>query len=211
MQAAENTQESDTAAIPGKVDISPEDLTRAQIYRMLAAFLSRPPDNGSLQVARQLSGDESEFGQAISDFAALAGKFDTERADTEYHDLFIGVTRGELLPYGSYYQTGFLNEKPLARLRTDMTRLGIVRAEGLKDPEDHVAALLEMMAGLIDGSYGRPLTLKQQKNFFETHMLSWMPHFFADLEAAKNSVLYAPLGKVGRLFMEIERTSLSMI
>ncbi|MGE0613108.1 MAG: molecular chaperone, partial [Hyphomicrobiales bacterium] len=128
----------------------------------------------------------------------------------EYHDLFIGEGRGELLPYGSYYLTGFLNEKPLARLRNDMAALGIARDPSVREPEDHIAALLDMMAGLITGEFGDPASVAEQKRFFETHLSSWVDHFFADLEGAKSSVLYAALGTVGRRFIEIEETAFSM-
>ena len=189
----------------------PEDQLRVHIYKLLAVFLSSPPDKAGLEVASNLEGGDGEFASAAGNFAKIAGRTAIDSADTEYHDLFIGVTRGELLPFGSYYMTGFLNEKPLAILRNDMIRLGIERADNLKDPEDHIASVLDMMAGLIDGSFGKPLSLVKQKMFFDKHINSWAPQFFNDLEAAKKSVLYAPLGTMGRLFMKIEQESFDMI
>ena len=112
--------------------------------------------------------------------------------------------RGELLPYASYYLTGFLNEKPLARLRGHMGELGIERSPEVKEPEDHIATLCEMMSGLILGSFGTPLSVEDQHAFFNTHIATWATHFFKDLEAAEGSVFYAPIGKIGRAFMEIE-------
>ncbi len=210
MQILDNTGEQPSGqAAPSTVQ-APEDILRAQIYQLLAGFLSGPPGDDDLSAAANLVGDESEFGTAIGNFAKIAGKNGVAAADTEYHDLFIGVTRGELLPYGSYYQTGFLNEKPLAKLRRDMDRLGIERAADLKEPEDHISSVLEIMAGLIEGSYGKPLSLVGQKRFFQEHIETWVPKFFSDLEAAKYSVLYAPLGAIGRLFMEIEKEAFEM-
>ncbi len=173
MQAAENHIQNDDSGTMATSSLTAEDLLRAQIYRLLAGFLSSQPDQASLKVAADLKGDDSEFGQAINNFAQIAQKTDPAIADTEFHDLFIGVTRGELLPYGSYYQTGFLNEKPLANLRRDMNRLGIERLGDLNEPEDHIASVLEMMAGFIDGAYGAPLSLDQQKQFFVPHVNSW--------------------------------------
>ncbi len=210
MEAAENNSISKSPDGLSTRSISEEDLSRARIYRLIAGFLSCPPDNSNLQLASSLLGDDGEFGTSVNNFAKIAGQTAVDIAGNEFHDLFVGVTRGELLPFGSYYQTGFLNEKPLARLRAEMTRIGIERVEQQKEPEDHVSSVFEMMAGLIEGTYGAPSSLEDQKKFFETHINSWASHFFTDLEGAKNSVLYAPLGTIGRLFMKIEQQAFEM-
>ena len=140
------------AAASRAADISEEDHLRAQLYRLLAALLVKVPDQETLGRVAGLSGDHSsELGRGLAALADAAGSVEPTAADDEYHDLFIGVGRGELMPYGSYYLTGFVYEKPLARLRGDMARIGIARAEGVKEPEDHIASLCEMMAGLIEG------------------------------------------------------------
>lgn len=192
------------------LETSEEDALRAHMYRLLGHFLSRPPSGDELKAAAGMSGDESDLGKAIQAFAHIASRTSQEQISQEYQDLFIGVGRGELLPYGSYYLTGFLHEKPLARLRNDMSRLGIERRETVKEPEDHIAALFEMMSGLITGSFGEVASLEDQKQFFEAHVGSWAKHFFKDLEGAKSSVLYAALGSVGRVFMEIEEVAFTM-
>jgi TorA maturation chaperone TorD len=191
-------------------ELASEDVLRAQMYRFLARLLAAPPDDALLKSVVGMEGDETNLGKAMLSLATLASKTDLPRAEEEYHDLFIGVARGELLPYGSYYLTGFLHEKPLSKLRNDMARLGIARDEERKEPEDHIAALMDMMAGLITGEFGDPVPLAEQKAFFEAHISSWASHFFADLEGAKTSVLYAAVGTIGRSFMEIEATAFSM-
>lgn len=190
--------------------LAQEDALRAQMYSFLARLLAAPPDAALLEAVSKMEGDDTVIGKAMGSFAKLADKTEPEKAVQEYNDLFIGLARGELLPYGSYYLTGFLHEKPLAKLRNDMATLGIERPEGVKEPEDHIAALMDMMAGLISGTFGKPATLAEQKKFFEAHISNWVGHFFADLEAAKSSVLYAALGSIGRNFMEIEETAFSM-
>jgi TorA maturation chaperone TorD len=190
--------------------LAQEDALRVQMYRFLARLLAAPPDKALLEKISKMGGDETDLGKAMLSFAKLAASTDPAHAEQEYNDLFIGLARGELLPYGSYYLTGFLHEKPLAKLRNEMAALGIERAEGVKEPEDHIAALMDMMAGLIIGEYGEPASVAEQKKFFEAHISSWAGHFFADLEAAKSSVLYAALGSIGRSFMEIEATAFSM-
>jgi len=180
------------------------------LYRFLAYSLHKPVDAEGLKDAAAMTGDDTELGRAIDAFAHIASKSSPEVIAQEYHDLFIGVGRGELLPYGSYYLTGFLNEKPLAKLRSDMARIGIERRENVKEPEDHIAALYEMMSGLITGEFDTVTDLEQQKQFFNAHVGSWASHFFTDLEAAKSSVLYGALGSVGRHFMAIEEMAFSM-
>lgn len=192
------------------VDIAEEDRLRASVYALLARYLRHPPDAEALAAARALMGDESELGEAFSALGTVARVMNVEAVDREYHALFIGLGRGELLPYGSYYLTGFLNEKPLAKLRASMATLGIERLEGIKEPEDHIGSLMEMMAGLILGSFGPPLSIAEQRAFFSNHIEPWAPYFFKDLEAAKGSVFYLPVATVGRVFMEIEEAAFSM-
>jgi TorA maturation chaperone TorD len=191
-------------------EILPEEWLRAQQYRLLARFLAAPADAELLGLARGFAGDDTGFGRALAELAGRAGRVTPEAASREYHDLFIGIGRGELVPYASYYLTGFLNEKPLANLRGDMARLGIARAETVREPEDHIAALCEMMAGLITGAFGAPLDLPAQRAFFDRHLAPWAAVLFEDLEKARSAWLYAPVGTLGRLFMGIEKTAFTM-
>ena len=190
--------------------LSEEDDLRAQLYEFLATLLRIEPTDAVVQQVSQLSGDDSPIGQASSTLAHLAKQMDGSAVRAEYVDLFIGVGRGELLPYCSYYLTGFLNEKPLANLRQDMAAIGIVRAEGVKDPEDHIASLCDMMAGLIRGQFSRSFTLAEQASFHKKHLAPWAGLFFSDLESAKNAVFYAPVGTIGKAFMDIESKSFDM-
>ncbi|MEF2549777.1 molecular chaperone TorD family protein [Aurantimonas sp. A2-1-M11] len=183
---------------------------RANLYRLLARILAQPMDESLLLTLRGLSGDSSLLGQGIGELAAQAAATSLAEAHAEYQELFIGVGRGELVPYGSYYLTGFLHEKPLARLRSDMVPLGIARSDDSRDPEDHAGALMEMMAGLIDGAFGQVQPLAVQKDFFRKHVGSWAGHFFADLETSRSALLYRPVGTVGRHFMAIEESGFDM-
>ena len=190
--------------------ISEEDVLRAQLYEFLATLLRVEPANEVLAQVAGLNGDDSPIGQASATLAHLARQMDAANIRSEYVDLFIGVGRGELLPYCSYYLTGFLNEKPLANLRQDMAAIGIVRADGVKDPEDHIASLCDMMAGLIRGQFGRPFSLAEQASFFKKHLAPWGGLFFSDLESAKNAVFFAPVGSIGKAFMDIESKAFDM-
>ena len=193
-----------------QVVVSEEDDLRAQLYEFLATLLRVEPTDAVVEQVASLSGDDTPIGQASSTLAHLAQKMDGTSVRNEYVDLFIGVGRGELLPYCSYYLTGFLNEKPLAKLRQDMAAIGIARAEGVKEPEDHIASLCDMMAGLIRGQFSRSFTLAEQASFFKKHLAPWAGLFFNDLESAKNAVFYAPVGSIGKVFMDIESKSFDM-
>jgi TorA maturation chaperone TorD len=155
-------------------------------------------------------GGPGEFGAAIDALASAARGTGAEAASREYHDLFIGLARGELVPFASYYKTGFLYDKPLAKLRADMERFGIASVDNASDPEDHIAAIAEMMAGLIGGDFGKPAELAVQKQFFNTHLAPWAPRFFADLEKVETARLYRPVGKVGRLLCTIEAEAFAL-
>lgn len=191
-------------------DVSPEDLLRADMYDFLSAFLARPPSGILLTQAAKLQGDDTEIGVGIAALARLAERMDPRDAQSEYNALFIGLGRGELIPHGSYYLTGFLNEKPLARLRADMARIGIEREEDVFEPEDSIASVCEMMSGLIRGRFGAPATISEQKTFFEAHLAPWAELFFKDLETAEASVIYAPIGTIGRAFTNIEQNAFRM-
>ena len=184
-------------------------MARACLYRLLARFLANPPDQHALDAAAALAGDTGELGRSLNSFARAAQATTVTDARREYNALMIGLVRGELVPYASFYLTGFLHERPLAAVRRDFARLGITRVAGGRDPEDHIARLCEAMAGLIDGTYGDG-TLAAQQEFFARHLAPWAPRFFGDLERARAARLYAPLGAVGRLLMDIEATAFAM-
>lgn len=205
------TQESPmTDAAVTTERVSEEDRLRADLYNYLGLMLAAPPSEMLLEQTAGLSGDEMPLGQAITQLARVAKRTKPAGAEREFNALFIGLGRGELLPYASYYLTGFLNEKPLAALRNDMSARGLSRAPNVFEPEDNIASLMEMMGAMIVGRFGAATSLAEQKTFFNKHIGPWAAHFFADLEGAKNSVLYASVAAVGRAFMEIETEGFRM-
>ena len=190
--------------------LTEEDRLRADMYEFLAALLRAEPADALIGHVAGLQGDGSAIGSASSVLATLAAKLSNDEIRDEYMRLFIGVGRGEVLPYASYYLTGFLNDKPLANLRNDMTSMGIERVEGVKDPEDHIASLFDIMAGLIRGVFDAPNDLAAQATFFKKHIEPWAPLLMQDIEAAKAAVFYAPVGTIGRAFMDIESEAFDM-
>jgi len=186
------------------------DRHRAGLYRLLAALLSRPPTADLLGWVAGLRGDASPLGLTLTALGTAAADTGLAGVEKEYNRLFIGVERGELVPYASYYLSGFLMDRPLVKLRADMARLGIARDPSTREPEDHIAALLEMMAGLIDGDFGAPASLGEQHRFFAQHLSGWAARFFADLERAGSAVFYRPVGALGGLFMNIEESAFAL-
>ena len=190
-------------------ELTPEDSGRARLYAMLARLFSAPPDAMVIEALGGLAGGETPMGKALSELSEAARSTTVETARQEFDALFIGMGRGELVPHASYYLTGFLNEKPLAKLRTDLRAIGIGRVPSNKVPEDHIASLCEVMAGLIEGTFGKSGAVSQSE-FFSRHLAGWAGKFFGDLERAESARLYVPVGSIGRLFFAIEETAFDL-
>lgn len=185
-----------------------EQRWRSNTYALLARLLSAPPDADLLHrletSAAPLAVNPAPLPLAWHDLARAAGKTTVQAATDEFRVLFIGMTRGELLPYASYYQTGFLMEKPLVVLRADLRVLGLQRQERTSEPEDHIAALCEVMSLLISEQQPR------QAEFFQRHIAPWQKRFFADLRQSAAAGFYRSVALLGDAFMTIESQYLSL-
>lgn len=180
------------------------DGLRANMYGLLGRLLASPPSS-------QLVGllEEIEAAGPVDDGLARAWRLlkvaargsNPEALGDEYHNLFIGIGRGELVPYASWYMTGFLMDRPLAYLRRDLAALGIERQPGSSDPEDHAATLCECMRVIINAE---DIVFSEQRHFFLSHIATWMPVFFRDLQQAKAACLYAAVGGLGEAFLKFE-------
>jgi TorA maturation chaperone TorD/DNA-binding transcriptional regulator YdaS (Cro superfamily) len=190
----------------GRMDKSDEidefDRARGQEFLLLATLLRRPPPAELLAEIGLLKGDASPLGMAHLRLAEAARATTEQAAGAEFFALFIGVGRGELMPYGSFYQTGFLYERPLARLREDLARLGLERQAGVHEPEDNIALLLEAYAGLVLGQFGAPAG--EQEAFFMRHIKPWVGRFFSDLATADSARFYRAVGELGVVWTDIE-------
>jgi len=189
-------------------DVDEVDAARAQEYALLSVLLARAPDAALLARLAALRGDASPLGLAHAALSEAASRASVERVEREYFDLFIGLGRGELLPYGSYYLSGFLHERPLARLREHLSRLGIERAAGQAEPEDHAAILCEIMAGIVSRRF--PAPAGADRELFEQHLAPWIGRFFADLERAEAADFYRRIGTLGRVFIDIETQAFAL-
>jgi TorA maturation chaperone TorD/DNA-binding transcriptional regulator YdaS (Cro superfamily) len=196
------------AQVSSKPEIDEIDQLRAAEYGLLSLLLGKAPDADTLARITGLKGDASDLGMAHVELAAAAAATDDHAVSKEFFALFIGLGRGELLPYASYYLTGFLHERPLARVREDLDLLGIERAGASREPEDHIAILLEIMAGLARGDFEADLT--EQARFFERHLKPWAARMFADLEMSGTANFYRAVGRVGRVFIELESEAFTL-
>ncbi|MBR1212166.1 molecular chaperone TorD family protein [Bradyrhizobium sp. JYMT SZCCT0180] len=194
--------------VSSKPEVDEIDQLRAAEYGLLSLLLGKAPDAGTLARVAQLKGDASELGMAHVELAMAAAAVDDRAASKEFFDLFIGLGRGELLPYASYYLTGFLHERPLARVREDLDLLGIERAGPSREPEDHIAILLEVMAGLARGDFEAEFA--EQTRFFDRHLKPWAARMFVDLEMSGTAKFYRAVGRVGRVFMELEAEAFTL-
>ncbi len=181
------------------------DALRADVYRLLALTLAAPPSADLLGLLGALTGDATAIGRAFDDLASRARNTGPQAAEREFNALFIGVVQGELVPYASYYRTGFLTDRPLSALRADLQALGLERAPDVSEPEDHIAALCDVMAVLIREGADPAV----QRHMLDSHLTPWAGRFFQDLEAADSAALYRPVGAIGRLFLEIEDEALA--
>ena len=190
--------------------IDDEQRYRASAYGLLAALLRATPDQALLDHLTTLSpqgDDESDpLSSAMTELAQAARDAKPEKLDDEFHDLFIGLGSGEVVPYGSWYLTGFLMEQPLSDLRDDLGRLGFARNEEVAEPEDHISAIFEVFSVMISDAF----SLSEQQDFYEVHMLPWIGRFFVDLGKAKSASFYKAVAQFGAAFNELEKQYLSM-
>ena len=183
---------------------------RANTYTLLARLLRLPPDVSLLAMLAKV--DTSTEARNALEFSWHQLKLSAAHAredelDDEYHALFIGLGHGEVIPYGSWYQTGYLMDKPLAKLRQDLAMLGIERQAHIYEPEDHIAAVCECMAILIDNAS----EYATQQEFFREHLQGWLTRCFSDIEQAPSAHFYQAVAQLGQNFVELEARYLDVL
>lgn len=181
------------------------DALRADIYRLLATLLRQAPDPELLGWLAELAieQDGSRLAECWQALAVAAKGADTERLQRAHFRHLVGVIQGEVVPYASWYRNGELMEAALVALRQDLKVLGFERSEHTRDPEDHLAAMCEVMAMLIDAESA------EQRYFFDQHLAPWVDSCFADLGKV-DTAFYAALGQLGGAFMASEQARLSV-
>ncbi|MGD8111772.1 TorD/DmsD family molecular chaperone [Vibrio sp. TRT 17S01] len=187
------------------MDTQQDQTLRAQIYLMLSSLFRQVPSTELLSFLAniEVESSASEMQLAWQKVKHAADSTDGEALDDEFHALFIGVGRGEVVPFASWHRTGSLMEKPLAELRTDLSMLGFEREENVKEPEDHISALCEVMALLSteDASH--------QQSFFNKHIAPWFGSLSNQIQQAENAVFYKAVAELLTAFMAQEQVRFS--
>jgi len=203
------TSEMDLVEAP---EWAEEDRARADHYALLAQLFYAPPDAGLLDelaaTGSALGQGEGPLAEAWQALAAQAAHCDTAAVAAEYERLFLGVSKPEVMLYGSFYQTGFLNEEPLADLREDLRKLGLGRRNGVAETEDHVAALCEVMRHLIVSGPDEAGLLRQYE-FFARHLQPWYGALCAALAATPQAEFYKRVGALTLAYFDIESEAFS--
>ena len=192
-----------------------EETARAEVYGLLAQLYYAPPAPDLLDALRVAATEAPAAGAFLEEpwreVVAMAREMTSQAVAGEYQALFGGVGKPEVYLFGSHYLSGFLNDKPLARLRTDLAGLGLARDEGVPETEDHVACLFEVMRYLIAGDDVAVANLSRQREFFATHVQSWVPVMCDTLAAHPRARFYAVLAAFTRAFMSVEAQGFDML
>lgn len=198
--------------------VEPEEQARADMYALLARMLRAAPDASML--AALAGADAIVAGQsghpldrAWERLVLAAGVMDAQSLADEFNALFISVGTPSLNPYASLYLSGFINEKPLVALRADLARLGLGRAPGQREMEDHLGALCEAMRLMVTGSAATgaaPQALARQRQFFDTHIAPWYRRCLHDIRSAPEANFYRLVADFAEAFLDIEAEAFAL-
>ena len=192
-----------------------EETARSELYGLLALLYYAPPTTELIAQLRVAATEAPAAGAFLEEpwraLVGLARAMPEQAIQSEYNDLFGGIGKPEVYLYGSHFLSGFLNEKPLARLRTELGQLGLARNENMPETEDHFAYLCEVMRYLIAGEDVTVANLTRQREFFSTHMQPWVMVMCDDLHKHPKARFYAALAELTRAFMGVEAQGFDML
>lgn len=198
-----------TVSMPVK-PLSGEDQARADLYALLARLFLAPPDVALLDALSAsepilAQGGDLALEQAWERLTMASSVMDPQAVQDEFDALFVAIGTPLINPYGSRYIAGFINDTPLAELRTDLARLGLARTRGAGEFEDHIGALCETMRVLVGGAPGvRPQPVEQQRYFFEVHIAPWYERAMHDIAGAEGANYYRLVARLAEAFLAIE-------
>lgn len=202
-------------AAPAPSSALDEETARAELYGLLAAFYYAPPTPELLAQLRVATTEAPAAGGFLEEpWRALVGaarELSDETVKREYDALFGGVGKPEVYLFGSHYLSGFLNEKPVAKLRDTLASLGLARDEAMPETEDHIAYLSEVMRYLIAGDDVAVANLTHQREFFSEHVQPWVMEMCNAIEQHPKARFYAALAEFTRAFMGVEVQGFDML
>ncbi len=192
-----------------------EEVARAELYGLLARLWYAAPDTELLDAFQVAPTEAPAAGAFLEEpwrqLVGAAREIDAATARREYDALFGGIGKPEVYLFGSHYLSGFLNDKPLAKLRDDLDRLGLAREEAIPETEDHIACLFEVMRYLIAGDDVVVANLTRQQAFFSTHVQPWLPAMCDAVSGHPKARFYASLAALTRAFAEVETQGFGML
>jgi len=192
-----------------------EETARAEVYGLLAVLYYAPPEPSLLESLRVAVTEAPAAGGFLEEpwraLVGIAREMSDEAIAREYDALFGGVGKPEVYLFGSHYISGFLNEKPLARLRTDLAALGLARGDDMPETEDHIAYLCEVMRYLIAGDDVEVANLTRQSEFFAVHVQPWANALCDAIAANPRARFYAQLAGFTRAFLGVEAQGFDML
>jgi TorA maturation chaperone TorD len=192
-----------------------EEVARAELYGLLARLWYAAPDAGLLAAFEVAPTEAPAAGAFLEEpwrhLVGLARALDAGALAEEYDALFGGIGKPEVFLFGSHYQSGFLNDKPLARLRDDLGQLGLARDGAVPETEDHIACLFEVMRYLIAGDDAAVSNLTRQQAFVAAHVQAWLPAMCDAVGAHPKARFYAALAELTRAFGAIEAQGFDML
>ena len=192
-----------------------EETARAEVYGLLAALYYAAP-SAELHENLRIAVTEAPAAGALLESSwgeLVAATREQSLADIgqEYDALFGGIGKPEVYLFGSHYLSGFLNEKPLAALRTDIAALGLARDEAMPETEDHVAYLCEVMRYLIAGDDVEVANLTRQREFFTRHVQTWVPMMCEVIMQHPKARFYRALAVFTQAFLSVEAQGFDML
>jgi TorA maturation chaperone TorD len=206
----EDTDKAARAVATVNFHLSQEDQARADLYALIARLLIAAPDHtllANLAAADSLTCEQTDhpLDLAWEKLILTAGILDVHAIREEYNNLFISIGNPKINPYASLYLSGFMNEKPLAALRSELAQLGLARAPGVGELEDHLAALCEIMRVMITGGPGlKRNSIQSQKLFYEKHIAPWVDRCLDDIAAVPGVNFYRQVAEFARAFFAVE-------
>lgn len=200
---------------PGTSTALDEEVARAELYGLLARLWYAAPDAELLEAFQVAPTEAPAAGAFLEEpwrqLVGVARETDAASAHAEYDALFGGIGKPEIYLFGSHYLSGFLNDKPLARLRGDLAGLGLALDDAVYETEDHVACLFEVMRYLIAGDDAAVANLARQQVFFSAHLRSWLPALCEVVSQHPKARFYAALAVLTQAFAEVESQGFDML
>ena len=187
--------------------IAPEEQARANFYGLLARLFYAPPDAALLQ-AISLDTLEGELAQPWEELKRAAAAADPEAVREEYETAFIGTGKAPVTLYSTAYTIRNPGEAPLAALRGELAKLGLARHASASEPEDHIAALLEVMRHLVAE---QQKDLEEQRRFFNRWIHPVVEPLCSAIERSDKTAFYKPVARFAKGFCTLEHVAFEML